>query len=113
MQPVPFLQKWIELSIQRDSVSQLSIAKHLGGIRNGGPVFPNLAGGERLRFTQGEIVMFDNLACAVYGAIYDVWTGVEGGWGRPLADEQDLEDGGRCSIFEGGHIHRYGDDARP
>jgi hypothetical protein len=30
-----------------------------------------------------------------------------------LVDEQDLPDGGRCGVFEGGHIHRYGNIAKP
>lgn len=33
-------------------------------------------------------------------------------YGRPLCDEQDLPDGGRCSIFEGGHIHAYNGEAQ-
>jgi len=47
---------------------------------------------------------------AVYGTICEFYKkegGIEGKYGRPLADEQDLGDGGRCSIFEGGHIHMY------
>lgn len=47
---------------------------------------------------------------AVYGTISEFYVkegGVDGKYGRPLADEQDLGDGGRCSIFEGGHIHMY------
>jgi len=52
---------------------------------------------------------------AVYGAIYEFWLS-QGGWdslyGRPICDEQSLPDGGRCSIFEGGHIHLYGGQAR-
>ena len=48
---------------------------------------------------------------AVYGAINAYWQneqgGFEGKYGRPICDEQSLPDGGRCSIFEGGHIHSY------
>jgi uncharacterized protein with LGFP repeats len=64
-------------------------------------------------FGGGEIVIYENRAFAVYGPIRKYWTGVRGGWGRPMTDEQDLQDGGRCQVFEGGHIHRYGDTAGP
>lgn len=47
---------------------------------------------------------------AVYGTIYQYWW-EQGGWlslyKRQICDEQSLPDGGRCSIFEGGHIHLY------
>jgi len=52
---------------------------------------------------------------ALYGVIYDFHKkegGLAGKYGRPLCDEQDLGDGGRCSIFEGGHIHMYNGVAR-
>jgi len=35
--------------------------------------------------------------------------GLTGEYGRPLCDERDLPDGGRCTAFEGGHIHKNGD----
>lgn len=47
---------------------------------------------------------------AIYGPIYEFFRkekGLEGRLGRPLCDEQDLGDGGRCQIFEGGHVHMY------
>jgi hypothetical protein len=48
---------------------------------------------------------------AVYGAIFKFWKdekeGTKGPYGRPICDEQALADGGRCTIFEGGHIHCY------
>jgi uncharacterized protein with LGFP repeats len=52
---------------------------------------------------------------AVYGVVCQVWEkagGLEGALGRPLCDEQDLPDGGRCSVFEGGHIHMYNGEAK-
>jgi len=53
---------------------------------------------------------------ALWGKIKDVHGqvgGVESGFGRPLTDVVDLSDGGRCAIFEGGHIHEYGQKAEP
>jgi uncharacterized protein with LGFP repeats len=35
--------------------------------------------------------------------------GVHSRLGHPLADPQDLPDGGHCQVFEGGHLHQYGD----
>jgi uncharacterized protein with LGFP repeats len=52
---------------------------------------------------------------AVYGAMYKAWNNegdFEGKLGRPLCDEQDLADGGRCMIFEGGHIHINNGEAK-
>jgi hypothetical protein len=52
---------------------------------------------------------------AVYDTIFEYFRrqgGLDGRFGRPLCDEQDLGDGGRCSIFEGGHIHLYNGQAR-
>ncbi|KDR68347.1 hypothetical protein GALMADRAFT_104893 [Galerina marginata CBS 339.88] len=57
----------------------------------------------------------NSLPYVVYGNIYNLWRAlghVDSGWGRPLTDEQGLEDGGRCSVFEGGHIHCYASIAR-
>jgi len=45
---------------------------------------------------------------AVYGIIFRFWRDAGSStskYGRPLCDEQALPDGGRCGIFEGGHIH--------
>jgi hypothetical protein len=53
---------------------------------------------------------------ALWGRIKDKQSqlgGVDSGFGRPLTDVVDLSDGGRCAIFEGGHIHEYGNDAKP
>lgn len=98
---------------------------------------PNASGGHRYNFINGEIVRcisfyifittrnltvgYDSIdndtpPCVVYSKIYTLWQsvgGVNSGWGRPIADEQDLEDGNRCSIFEGGHIHCSGGVAQP
>ena len=68
--------------------------------------------------TNRNICSIDNTTppSAVYGKIFALWQlagGVKSGWGRPLADEQDLPDGGRCSVFEGGHIHWVGGVAVP
>ncbi|KAF9523845.1 hypothetical protein CPB83DRAFT_798747 [Crepidotus variabilis] len=52
---------------------------------------------------------------AVTGGIFALFEregGVGGTLGRPLCDEQDLGDGGRCQIFEGGHVHMYNGEAR-
>lgn len=66
------------------------------------PSFPG--GSKRPNTTPIELIP----PFAVYGTICEFYKkerGIEGKYGRPLADEQDLGDGGRCSIFEGGHIH--------
>lgn len=52
---------------------------------------------------------------AVYGAILRLWEkegGIKSKYGGPLCDERDLPDGGRCSVFEGGHIHCHNGEAK-
>ena len=68
-----------------------------------------------LQFNDGMLVSIaDNTPpSAVYGKIYAKCIelgGFRGGDGRPLCDERDLPDGGRCTVFEGGHIHKNGDN---
>jgi hypothetical protein len=111
-QPIPILRKWQELSFQHDPILGTTIAQILG------PLYwhdvKNIdVGGKRMVFNGGQIVVYEAGSFGVYGPICSYWTGVAGGWGRPLTDEQDLQDGGRCVVFEGGHIHRYGDKAGP
>lgn len=50
----------------------------------------------------------------VYGTILRFWEkkgGINSKFGRPICDERDLPGGGRCGVFEGGHIHYHGTDA--
>ena len=75
-------------------------------------VVDNPCGGQNARFLGGHLVSINNnsLPYVIYGEIWNLWRnlgGVESGWGRPLVDEQDLGDGGRCSVMEGGHIHLF------
>lgn len=95
----------------------------------------NEQGGQRYHFLNGHLVSLSNeppflsnksamaydkpLALvepfAVYGEIHTVWDKAgchRSKYGRPICDEQDLPDGGRCSIFEGGHIHLYNGQAQ-
>ena len=72
----------------------------------------NPCGGQRFLFISGQLVSINNnsLPYVMYGEIWELWKsmgGVDSGWGRPLTDEQTLEDGGRCQVMEGGHIHCY------
>ncbi|KAF8899634.1 hypothetical protein CPB84DRAFT_1815643 [Gymnopilus junonius] len=65
----------------------------------------------------GHLVNINNnsLPYVIYGEIWYIWKSLgqtDSGWGRPLTDEQELDDGGRCSVFEGGHIHSYGGIAK-
>lgn len=51
---------------------------------------------------------------AVYGTILRFWEkkgGINSKFGRPICDERDLPGGGRCGVFEGGHIHYHGSDS--
>lgn len=98
----------MELSVQRNPVSKLSIAEELAA-PYGGPD-NNVTGGQVYKFWGGFLVSLDNVTppCAVYGRISSLWDslgGTKSGWGRPLADEQDTQDGGRCSVFEGTQMH--------
>ncbi|KZP24996.1 hypothetical protein FIBSPDRAFT_950692 [Athelia psychrophila] len=112
---VPMHKKWQVLCTQRQpdgstAIEQLGVPCLLQQ--------DNPNGGQRYNFVSGEIVSIDNSAppYAVYGKIFAIWQlagGVKSGWGRPLADEQDLPHGGRCSVFEGGHIHWVGGVALP
>ena len=52
---------------------------------------------------------------AVYGDIFHFWNNAgefTSTYGRAICDEQSTIDGGRCSIFEGGHIHWLNGEAR-
>lgn len=115
-QPPIFVQKFAQLSTVRHPTDGESVIQKLGL-----PCLKlqtNAAGGQRYNWLTGEMVSIDNNTppCVVYGPIYDLWNGlgnVESGWGRPIADVQYLDDGSCCSVFEGGHIHSYGETAKP
>ena len=111
MKPTQFHMKWVELSLQRDPLSDISIVEELSSPNRGlgwdNPLTTNPTGGHRYSFLNGIIVSTNHASkpCVVYGSIYSFWTRLgqveQSGWGRPLSDEQDTEDGGRCSVFEG------------
>ncbi|KDQ06245.1 hypothetical protein BOTBODRAFT_39718 [Botryobasidium botryosum FD-172 SS1] len=114
--PPPFRAKLEELKHTFDPTLGESIADALGGPM--GQVINNPQGGQTADFLRGHLVSYDHTGrfpiSAVYGPIYHCWQmlgGIGGGLGRPLCDQQDLPDGGRCAIFEGGHIHKYGGKA--
>jgi hypothetical protein len=107
-QPANFHQRWVELSTVRHHSGQM-IAEVLGYPRH---LEENPCGGQRFLFISGQLVSINNnsLPYVMYGEIWELWKRmgwVDSGWGRPLTDEQTLEDGGRCQVMEGGHIHCY------
>ena len=92
--------------------SKSQLCSILGATKPGREV--NTNGGEMLQFNDGILVSIadDTPPFVVYGKIYAKWIelgGLTGEYGRPLCDERDLPDGGRCTAFEGGHIHKNGD----
>ena len=107
-QPPSFHQRWVELSTVRHHSGQM-IAEVLGYPRH---LEENPCGGQRFLFISGQLISINNdsLPYVMYGEIWELWKSlgwVDSGWGRPLTDEQTLEDGGRCQVMEGGHIHSY------
>jgi len=112
-QPPNFHQRWVELSTVRHPSGEM-IVEILGIPRT---LSENPCGGQLFHFDGGHLVSLNNesLPYVIYGTIWTLWKrlgNVDSGWGRPLADEQSLQDGGRCSIMEGGHIHFHGNIAR-
>lgn len=106
--PPSFHQRWVELSTVRHHSGQM-FAEILGYPRH---LEENPCGGQRFLFLHGQLVSInkESLPYVMYGEIWELWKSlgwVDSGWGRPLTDEQPLEDGGRCQVMEGGHIHSY------
>jgi hypothetical protein len=108
-QPPGFHQRWMELSTIRGPSGD-TIVESLGIPRG---LSDNPFGGQSFRFDNGDLVSLnkESLPYVILGDIRTFWRrlgSVNSGWGRPLADEQGLPDGGRCSVMEGGHIHYKG-----
>ena len=104
----------MELSITRHPSGD-TIVQILGPPQGG--LLEDQFGGQRFHFQGGELVALNNESApyVIHGEIWALWKrmgAVNSGWGRPLVDEQGLEDGGRCSVMEGGHIHWNGNVAR-
>ena len=85
------------------------------------PAWPGLTdnedkkGGRTLHFRNGVLTSQtrDSPPFLVYGQIYELWrdlNGVSSGLGYPLADYRVLEDRTTCIVFEGGHIHKVGEE---
>jgi hypothetical protein len=52
----------------------------------------------------------------IYGPIFSFYWNLgdhKSPFGRPLTDVLDLPDGSKCCQFEGGHIHSWGEKAKP
>jgi hypothetical protein len=114
-QPNHFHEKWMQLTFIPDLTANRTIAESLG--RPYQRLLDNPSGGQTYGFDEGKLISIgNNPPCVIYGKIHSLWVslgGVNSGFGRPLADIQDLPDGGRCSVLEGGHIHGYGDAVKP
>lgn len=117
IQPPEFQAKYNQLLNVIDSRTRRPVTESFGA-----PVgdldVSSTTGGGVFKFEEGGLYQFDNTRripiVAIWGRIkgkHDEVGGTDSGYGRPLTDVVDLSDGGRCAIFEGGHIHEYGDKA--
>jgi hypothetical protein len=120
-----FQQKWSQLILVNNPMNQKPIGLELGGLERAPRDWGDAKKpGQYVSFSNGLLgtLSNDNMfpppgtpleltpPFAVYGGPYSFWSdqgGSKSKFGRPICDQQALADGGRCNIFEGGHIHFY------
>jgi hypothetical protein len=106
-----------------------SVHKELGDVNRGPSDYRSKKGGQTFSFGNGYLATLNNDTnppppgtpleltppFALYGPACKFWTDQDADnskYGRPICDQQFLPDGGRCNIFEGGHIHVYNEIAQ-